>query len=417
MRRPHQLGNPSTNSGEFCAACWKQPLGAVASMLLTVAATFGQEAATPAPIPAPPPPPPAPVSRPFFSWQEGVWSDSLWLRSGKLDFLFRGLRNEEQYNAFAWTPVFKGGAGYLDPQDRTSTTYWGGYLRPLAGWPEKGDLLLAAQGVDGVNRRDVEGQAEYRLPFGLGAGGGIVKATQTGNDISFGKLTWRNQWRGWSYILEGQGQSVEGEVSPGGYVALYNPIVMGVAGSDGEQWRVTGGYVAPTNRTSLRPAAEALYVDNSIGEFEGPQSLFVNGTLRLQGGFLTHPARLGRAMGPQGLEFGNPLGFLFPTWNRRLETWEMGGLLDVRYERLWFPNRTTQERVDGLLYPFQFTGTRGLLDYLFAGASYTRTTAVETPGVLAGFFGRFAFLNLTVGVEHQFDPNRTIVVVGVIDTF
>jgi hypothetical protein len=95
----------------------------------------------------------------------------------------------------------------------------------------------------------------------------------------------------------------------------------------------------------------------------------------------------------------------------------MGGLADIRYERIWFPNLTTQDRVEGLFYPLQFSGTRSAFDYLFGGASYTRTAAVETPGVLVGFFGRFAFLNLSVGVEHQFEPDRNIVVVGVTDSF
>ena len=42
-------------------------------------------------------------------------------------------------------------------------------------------------------------------------------------------------------------------------------------------------------------------------------------------------------MGPQGLEFGNPLGFLFPTWNRRLEVWELGKLGAARFERIEYP--------------------------------------------------------------------------------
>ncbi len=62
----------------------------------------------------------------------------------------------------------------------------------------------------------------------------------------------------------------------------------------------------------LRPAVEVLYVDNTIGHFSGTRNLFANVTLKYGGGFLSHPARLGRAMGPQGTEYGNPLGFLTP---------------------------------------------------------------------------------------------------------
>ena len=356
-------------------------------------------------------------SPPFLSLKEGLASDSRWLNPGKIDFLYRGREADNTYNAFAWTPTFKGGGGVIAPDTGQSTTYLGGFLRPLAGVPDTGDLILAAQGVEANNRRDFEAQGEYRLPMGLGVGGGFVEAKKAGNDIAFGKLTFRNKLAGWNYILELQAQDVEQSVSPGGYAALYNDQVMGVAGSDGEQWRVTGGYVAPTNGTILRPAAEVLYVDNSIGEFDGPRSVFVNATLRLQGGFLAHPARLGRAMGPQGLEFGNPLGFLFPTWNRRLETWEMGGLADVRYERIWLPNRTTQDRVDGEIFPFQFCGTRSLFDYFFLGASYTQTPTMDNPGVVTGLIGKIGFVNVNAAVEHRFRPSENIVIVGLIDWF
>lgn len=356
-------------------------------------------------------------ARPLLSIESGAAADSPWLNPGKIDFLYRGRDADNSYNAFAWTPVFKGGGGTVAPKSGESTTYLGGFLRPLQGWPDKGELILGAQGVEANNRRDIEAQAEYRLPFGLGIGGGFVEAREAGNDIQFAKLTWRNKIRRWNYILELQGQDVEHSVSPGGYLAVYDDQFMTVLGHDGEQWRATAGYVAPTNRTIFRPAAEVLYVDNAIGEFDGPRSIFVNGTLRLQGGFLSHPARLGRAMGPQGLEFGNPLGFLFPTWNRRLETWEMGGLLDVRYEHIWLPNHTKQERADAALFPFQFLETRSLLDGLFVGASYTRTPAMDNPGVIGGILRKVAFLNANISVERRVRPYETIVVVGLIDWF
>jgi hypothetical protein len=354
---------------------------------------------------------------PFLSLRDGIASQSPWLNPGKIDFLFRGRESEQNFNAFLWTPTFKGGAGFIDPRDGESTTYAGGFLRPLAGWPDKGDLIVAAQGVDGRNRRDFEAQAEYRLPVGLGLGGGLVEALQTGNDVVFGKVTWRNKWAGWNYIFELQGQEVESEVSPGGYAALFNEQLMGIFGHDGEQWRATAGYVAPKTSGILRPAVEALYVDNSIGEFDGPKSIFANATLQLQGGFLAHPARLGRAMGPQGLEFGNPLGFLFPTWNRRLETWEMGGLVDLRFERIWFPNRTTQDRFEGVVFPFQLARVNNPLAHLFAGGTYTKSPSKDTPGVVGGFLGKLGFLQVNVGVEHQLYPGDTTVIIGLIDWF
>jgi hypothetical protein len=357
------------------------------------------------------------AGEPFLSWENGLASDSPLLRPGKLDFLYRYRPDDSQYNVFAWTPSFKGGAGWLDPANAGSTLYGGGFIRPLAPWPDKGDLILGAQALDGPVRSDFEFQGEYRFPMGLGVGGGMVEAWEVGNDIQFGKLTFRQKAGQWNYILEAQGQQVGQEVSPGGYAALYNDQIMGVGGTDGEQWRATVGYIAPWTNAFLRPTLEVLYVDNSIGDVSGVKQLFANATFKYKGGFLSHAARLGRAMGPQGLEFGNPLGFLVPTWNRRLDPWEMGSVADLRAEYITYPNHATQERYEGLLFPFQFAQTKTVLDYLFVGGSYFKNPTKETPGVIAGFTGKLAFLNVSVGVEHQFDPSDTIVTVGIIDPF
>jgi hypothetical protein len=220
-----------------------------------------------------------------------------------------------------------------------------------------------------------------------------------------------------NYILEVQGQHVGDETSPGGYVALFTEQLMGVVGTDGEQWRVTGAFIAPDRKQLFRPTVEVLYVDNSIGQFNGPRSIFANATLKYEGGFLSHPARLGRAMGPQGLEFGNPLGFLFPTWNRRLEVWEMGSLGDFRAERIRFPNHTTQERYEALLFPFQFDQSPSILDHLFAGAAYLNSPNKDTPALLGGFLGVIGFLKVALGVEVELHPSQTSVVVGLIDAF
>jgi hypothetical protein len=354
----------------------------------------------------------------FISLEQGLYSESELLRPGKLDFLFKHRPEEDPYNLFAWTPLFKGGAGIIDPDNAgPSTKYIGGFVRPLAAWRDQGDLILAAQAVESGPRGDYEAQGEYRFPFGLGIGAGIVEASNPANDVAFWKTTYRNKCGDWNYILEAQGQEVSGETSPGGYVALYNEQWMGVVGTDGEQWRATAAFVAPDRKTLFRPTLEILYVDNSIGQMNGSRSLFANATLKYEGGFLSHPARLGRAMGPQGLEFGNPLGFLFPTWNRRLEVWEMGNLGDLRAERIRFPNRATQGRYEALLFPFQFDHNKNILDHLFAGAAYLNAPTKDTPAFLGGFFGVIGFLKVSVGVEHELHPSQTSVVVGLIDAF
>ena len=376
----------------------------------------------------------------FLSYDEGLYSESPYLRPGKVDLLYKHRDDPEvdQYNAFIWTPVFKGGGGVIDPDTKhagplrpelPSTTYGGGFVRPLAPWPDKGDLILGGQVAETGNASTYEAQGEYRFPFGLGFGGGFVDTGDAGFDVVFGKLTFRQKVGNWNYILEVQGQdneyrqfsffssSVEHETHPGGYVAVYNDQWMGVGGYDGEQWRITGAYIAPEGMKYVRPVIEAVYVDNAIGNIRGPRSLFANASLKYEGGFLSNPARLGRAMGPQGLEFGNPLGFIVPTFNRRLEIWEMGSLGDFRAERIEAPNGDISERYEGCFYPAQFQPHRSFVDGLFIGAAWITSPIKDTPAVIGGLLTKLGFLQLGVGVEQQIDPSATSVVIGLIDRF
>lgn len=364
----------------------------------------------------PTPSAPAAVDKPSTSLSDGLAFPSPWLNPGKLDFLYRHRSHEDQYNVFGWTPVFKGGGGVLDPDGRGHTDYAGGFFRPLVTHPELGDLVLGVHGVDSPTRGDYELQGEYRFPFGLGFGGGLVRP-QVGPEIQFGKLTYRNHWQKLNYIVEAQLQDHGRETHPGGYLALYDEQLMAVAGSDGEQWRTCLGYVGPSDWKSLRPAIELLYVDHSTGNYTGPRSLFANVTFKFEGGFLSHPARLGRAMGPQGAEFGNPLGFLTPTWNRRLEVWEMGGLMDLRAEHIRLPNHQTTQRYEGLMFPGQWDATHNFFDHWFVGGSYSINSVRETAGVLGGFAGKVGFLKLSLGVDHEIDPSVTTLIVGAIDSF
>lgn len=352
----------------------------------------------------------------WLSLERGLSSSNALLNPGKVDLLYKHLKTESRYNAFGWTPVFKGGYGWLDPDQGSGTHYGGGYLRPLASQPKYGDLIVGGLWVNNRARTDWEYQGEYRFPFGLGLGGGLVDA-EPGNNIVFGKLSYRGKLDRWNYIGELQWQETGQEGSPGGYAAVFDPNWMAVAGSDGEHWRVTLGYLGPERWKRLRPAIEVLYVDNSMGSVVGPRSLFANMTLRYEGGFLSHPARLGRAMGPQGMEYGNPLGFLTPTWNRRLEVWEMGGLAGFRAERIRSPKGAVTERYEGLLFPGQLSPINEWIDHFFVGASFSRSPDRETAGVLGGWAGRLGFLKGSVGIDHEFDSARTVFTVGIIDTF
>jgi hypothetical protein len=255
------------------------------------------------------------------------------------------------------------------------------------------------------------------LPMGLGFGGGIVQTLNPATDVRFGKVTMRGKVKEWNYIVALQLQDFGERTSPGGYLALYNDEWMLVGGTDGEQWRVTAGYIAPENNSLFRIAAEMLYVDNRIGLIEGPRALFGNLTLKYEGGFLSHPARLGRAMGPQGLEFGNPLGFLLPTWNRRLEVWELGRLGGARVERIEIAENVATERYEALVFPFQFARTNNFLDGFFVGGAYLTDPVEESFSWLAGYFGSCKSVRVFAGVEHGIESEETSIVIGGIHTF
>ncbi len=349
---------------------------------------------------------------------EGLSFDDKYLYPGKVDFHYLHTKSTDEHNFIWWSPIFKGGFGVIDYDSGGQTEYSGGYFRPLLPEEKKGELILGFLQVDTDSRYSYEFQGEYRFPFGLGFGGGFVSRSNSESDVDFAKVSYRNKWFDWNYILETQFQEMAGEESPGGYGAIYNEQIMLTYGNDGEQWSTVIGYIAPEDESMFRPTLEALYVDNTIGDIDGNQFLFINGTLKFEGGFLSHPARLGRAMGPTGLEFGNPLGFLSPTWNRRLDVWELGGLGDFRLVRLKNPAGDTTEKYEALVYPFQFDRNDNLLDHFYFGEFYSKVRpGRDCLGIMAGVFGKFGFLNVGLGADYNLDTYEKRISVGIIDKF
>ena len=173
----------------------------------------------------------------------------------------------------------------------------------------------------------------------------------------------------WKYTVTAQLQEVDGNYSPGGFLALYNGRYLVQGGYDGEIWRTAASYIHPKKNDKIRPALEVLYIDKSIGDNEvAPTILWINGTMNFKGGFLSNGGTLGRAMGPTGLEYGNPLPYLIPLndgnpyfpgspaiWNRALNVWELGGLLNYRLFHLNLPNDSKWGRVEGVIFHFSWT--------------------------------------------------------------
>jgi hypothetical protein len=340
-------------------------------------------------------------------------------KPGKLDLHLDRTDAAERFNLFWWSPVIKGGVGVHDAGD-VETRYGGGYFRAVMG-PRKIELIGGGGLVDREDVRDFELQAELRLPGGFALGGGGVEYDGSGSDVTFGKAVHRGRIGSWSTVLELLLQEVGSETSTGGHAGIWEDRFMLVVGSDGEQRQATLGLVAPQSEGStFRPVLEGIWVDQGVGDLAGPEVLFVNATLGFRGGFLSHPSRLGRAMGPTGVEFANPLGFLWGNgpWNRRQDPWEIGGLGCARLFRVERPNGITSATWEVLVFPLQLAGRKGPLDGLFVGGAYrTLTGTDDDPGPLAGYVGKVGFLQLAVAVDVGLESDDTRATLGLIDNF
>ena len=359
------------------------------------------------------------------------YTKSPYFKGGKIDSNFNRYDNGDfSINNFLWTPVFKGGAGTnFSETGGQDVNYYGGYARPLLTKPELGELFLGAQQVLQGDRISTEAQGEYRLPNGLGFGAGFVDRSQSVQDAKFAKVSYQNQWQDVKYIVSTQWQSFAGRDYGGGYVAVYNKAFLATYGNDGEQWRSSFGYIAPQLTEKLRPAIEVLYMDNSIGKIGADKTLMISGSLGFSKGFLSHEATLGRAMGPTGMQFSNPLGYLNtpidPTFNRRAEVWELGGLLNFRYINNSVASGSPRtETFEANIFPAQFFGIDNLLSSVFIGGGFTnpngtkpyRSTLakINQDGVSGniGYIKRFGHVDTNVRVQHDFDNYDTQVYVG-----
>lgn len=338
-------------------------------------------------------------------------------KGGKLDAYYDRQDNGNfQVNSMLWAPGVKGGYGVLVPEKvGQNVNYYGGFVRPFLTRPDLGDLILGAQEITQGDGNQTEVQGEYRLPSGFGFGGGFVDRKASNDDIHFAKISYRNRWQDINYIFSGQWQNVQNRSYPGGYVALYDKTLMATWGSDGEQWRSTFGYVSPDTGDRIRPALEVFYVDNSIGQINGSKDLMVTGSLGFRKGFLGHAARLGRAMGPTGVEFDNPIGYLNPKFNRQLTVWEVGELLNFRYTQKTLANGVKSEVIEMTVYPTQWLTERTPLDAFFVGVGNTRQNPGQ--GGISGLFGyhrSFGNLESSARVQHDFDRDETSLFFGLI---
>jgi hypothetical protein len=212
---------------------------------------------------------------------------------------------------------------------------------------------------------------------------------------------------GWQTIASVQLQEVGNSYSPGGYLVLYNDRLMLSGGTDGAQWRTTVGYVHPKTEGRFRPACEFFYVDE-LGVGTGGRFLLATATLGYEGwGFLSHDSRLGRALGPQGLVFSNPNGFLQPMWNRLYDVTEVGGLLNARVTETRDTSGITDREWQMLVFPAQFTPVRSWLDWLFIGGDLSQVTGQpDAPSFMGGAIGRLGAFRILAGGIWDFEMDE-----------
>lgn len=339
---------------------------------------------------------------------------------GKLDLLLSHDEAQQYVNALFWSPVAKFGGGTLDAQAGLDQTFVGGYFRPLWVFPAYGDLVVGGMHVESQAGRQYELQAKYTAPCKLGFGCGLVQSELTeGDDYHFVRMEYERQIAGWTCKVAAVALDTLQHWTGGAYLAVYNERFMASAGMDGEEFRATLGFIQPERKlTPLRFAMEVAYADSDVGQFfAGGQSLLISGTLGYDGGFLGHPSRLGRAMGPTGVEFTNPLGFLRPTWNRRMETWELGTLMNWRAELALRDYRTARDSYECVVFPARPFASDAL-GRVFVGGTCRRVDDDEADwGFLGGYAGPIGPLRINVAVVQFFTTGETRVTAGAILPF
>jgi hypothetical protein len=354
----------------------------------------------------------------------------------KVDFITTFKEKYTNANAFFWSKSLKAGFGTVYKGDTSGVAHYGGaWFRPLSFTKYKGDLIIGANysmPTPAAAFWDV--QIEHRHAFGLTYGGGAYQLGITKQSINYwGKVGFRKTIKNWSFIVSAQVTPLTNgsinlldRIRPGGYAAIYHPTFMVTGGYAFTQFRTGLAIMSPKEGAKYRPVFDAIYIDNNVGRFTGARYLWVNSTLGFDGGFLSHAARLGRNMGPTGLEYGNPLGFLANpaaviNWNRKLNTWEMGHMVNFRLENFVLPNKNYNGYAQLVVNPIEFLKTKHpLLDPIFIGVEFIYTyaeaskTLTKQGGFLLGYFYNVKQFSATAGVEYVVKTKQPVITIGMI---
>ena len=304
---------------------------------------------------------------------------------------------------------FTGGFGSFRDETGRDSSYGGGYFRPF-GNNQSRDLRIGLnyENANGVGRSEF--QAEYINGNGLGYGAGYLKGIET-RDIYFGKLIYRKKVGAWNLLLSPQWQTNPQTSDAGGYVVINNDRFFFSGGRDGEESRGVIRAITKKREDALfHSVGEVMYVDESAGRRDGVNLLFVNASLGYSGGFFSHSAGVGRAMGPSGIRFENPFSTLSLAWNRAMDVWEIGQIANARFTQLVFLNGQELEIFETVAFPTQFMGDSGwasgvFVGYQRSGFKLESSEFHDSNGAMLGYKKRFGGVLLMARFLHNFGLN------------
>lgn len=293
--------------------------------------------------------------------------------------LFEALHNHteafEQDNLALWTPMLVGGIGSIRP-DQGGAVRYGNLAVTSEPMSASGRQVLGMYGfVQTPGSWASEGHGEYRWSVAadeqFALGGGLAEL-DNGRDYGYAKFGVRSQIGRLHYLGYLTANTYRGGISPGFYSAVHNDQYFAGGELSADRHTIVLGYAAEKGDRYFRPAFEYFAFDRGIGQVGGANFTMISTTLRFaDSGYFTVGARLGRALGPSGVQLTNPVGFLLPTWNRLAGIWEIGRLLNLRYQEFQpFPGAPRSRVGEAVLFPADLFAGSSFPKAIFAGGAW-----------------------------------------------
>jgi hypothetical protein len=309
-------------------------------------------------------------------------------------------------------PTLVGGVSYDAPDGAPDVAAFGAVARPVNDPSGRGEFAFGGNYLANADFDQWEVQAKCVSAGGIGMGAGFARLEADG-DTWFVSAIARGQHGALSYHISPLIQDNPGGLSFGGYAALYSDHLFLSGGGDGEHWRALGAWSANNGDDSdIDPSIEILFVDHGIGRLDDGSFLFVNGSLKRNAGFLSTRSRLGRALGPQGLQFANPVAFLSQPWSRTVDVWETGGIMNLRLAKRVIPGEKTTTLAQVVVFPMQALGGDARFHGLFAGLQHEHI-ALRSTSVLLGHAARHGRASVNIAGSYDIDQGSLSGVLGV----